>query len=327
MLRRLLFLLLLALAAPAWADDNRPLTIQIEATGEGAYLVRWKVPANVSSRHVPDLTSPACEGQGRVRSWSDALGHWREQRWQCAEGLEGTRIAVDYPFANPGLASILRVQTSPDEVTRTIVAQPQETVIIIGEENESATGWPGFVVLGIEHILIGFDHLLFVAGLIFIAGTWRRTLVTITGFTVAHSITLALSALDLVRLPIAAVEAVIALSIVFLAVEIVKGPRDTLTWRRPVIVAAAFGLLHGFGFAAVLREIGLPEEGFFAALLAFNIGIEIGQVIFAAAILGAITLMHRFGPDHLPRRTQRYAGYAVGTLASFWMIERLAGAF
>jgi len=326
-LRRILFLLLLAVAAPAWADDNRPLTVQIEATGEGTYLARWKVPNNVAARHVPDLSSPACEAQGRVRSWSDALGHWREQRWQCAGGLDGATIAIEYPFANPGFATILRVQPAPDAPLRTIVAQPQDAVVAIRDEEATDTGWRGFIALGIEHILIGFDHLLFVAGLIFIAGTWRRTLVTITGFTIAHSITLALSALDIVRLPIAAIEGVIALSIVFLAVEIVKGRRDTLTWRKPVVVAAAFGLLHGFGFAAVLREIGLPEEGFLAALLAFNVGIEIGQVIFAAAILGAITLMHRFGPDHLPRHTQRYAGYAVGTLASFWMIERLAGAF
>lgn len=327
MLRRLLLLLLLAVATPARADDNRPLTIQIEAMGEGAYVARWKAPANVAARHVPDVSTAACEVQGRARNWSDALGHWREQRWQCDAGLEGATVTLDYPFANPGLATILRVQARPGEGMRTIVAQPQDTAIAITAEDAQSTGWPGFVVLGVEHIWIGFDHLLFVAGLIFIAGTWRRTLVTITGFTVAHSITLALSALDVVRLPIAAIEAVIALSIVFLAVEIVKGPRDTLTWRRPVIVAAAFGLLHGFGFAAVLREIGLPEEGFVAALLAFNVGIEIGQVVFATVILGALALVNRIGPDHLPQHAQRYAGYAVGTLASFWMIERLAGAF
>lgn len=326
MLRRLLVFLWLAIAAPAWADDNRPLTVQLEVLGEGAYLARWKVPANVAARHVPDLSSAACEPQGRARNWSDALGHWREQRWQCDEGLEGAQIAIEYPFANPGLATIVRVQDAADAPMRTIVAQPQDTLITIRTRDAVVTDWPGFVGLGVEHIWIGFDHLLFVAGLIFIAGTWRRTLVTITGFTVAHSVTLALSALDVVRLPVAAIEAVIALSIVFLAVEIVKGPRDTLTWRRPVVVAAAFGLLHGFGFAAVLREVGLPEEGFVAALLGFNVGIEIGQVVFAAVILGALTLARRIGASHVSHHAPRIAGYAVGTLATFWMIERLAGA-
>jgi hypothetical protein len=180
-----------------------------------------------------------------------------------------------------------------------------------------------FLELGIEHIWLGIDHLLFVAGLIFVARTWRRVLLTVTGFTLAHSLTLALAALDLVRLPVRAIEAAIALSIVFLAVEIVKGPRDTLTWRRPVAVAASFGLLHGFGFAAVLREIGLPTEGLVTALLAFNLGIEAGQALFAAMVMGLIALAGRFGVTGHGGAAQRLAGYAVGILASYWMVERL----
>lgn len=322
---RLFLLCLLALgwAIPAQADDNRPLSVQIEALGEGVYAARWKVPTNVAARHVPQVAASGCEATGPARNWSDPLGHWREERWLC-EAVPA-EITIAYPAANPALATIVRF--NPDgEPTRTVVAPAQEDRISLASAEAAATDWQGFVVLGVEHIWIGFDHLLFVAGLIFIAGTWRRVLVTITGFTIAHSITLALSALDLVRLPIAAIEAVIALSIVFLAVEIVKGRRDTLTWRRPVVVAAAFGLLHGFGFAAVLREIGLPDEGFVAALLAFNVGIEIGQVLFAAVVLGALQLLHRFGPANAHTSAPRLAGYAVGTLASFWMIERLAGA-
>lgn len=322
---RLVLLCLLALGwtTPARADDNRPLSIQIEGLGEGVYAARWKVPTNVASRHVPQVTADLCEVTGHARNWSDPLGHWREERWHCL--APPSEIAIAYPAANPALATIVRFN-SEGEPVRTVVAPAQQERISLASEEASATDWQGFLVLGVEHIWIGFDHLLFVAGLIFIAGTWRRVLVTITGFTIAHSITLALSALDLVRLPIAAIEAVIALSIVFLAVEIVKGPRDTLTWRRPVVVAAAFGLLHGFGFAAVLREIGLPDEGFVAALLAFNVGIEIGQVIFAAVVLGALHLFAKYGPANAHTSAPRLAGYAVGTLASFWMIERLAGA-
>ncbi|WAT19373.1 HupE/UreJ family protein [Aurantiacibacter sp. MUD11] len=317
-------LVALAWAMPARADDNRPLSVQLEAAGEGRFTARWKVPANVAARHVPQLSAAGCAAEGASRNWSDALGHWREEDWRC-DAVPGA-LTVDYPFANPALATIVRFTPEAGGSTTTIVAPAEQGQIALSEEQAGATGWPGFLGLGVEHILIGFDHLLFVAGLIFIAGTWRRVLVTITGFTLAHSVTLALSALDIVRLPIAAIEAVIALSIVFLAVEIVKGRRDTLTWRRPVVVAAAFGLLHGFGFAAVLREIGLPDEGFAAALLAFNVGIEIGQVIFAALVLGVIALLERFGPKASATNVPRFAGYGVGILATYWMIERLAGA-
>ncbi len=122
-----------------------------------------------------------------------------------------------------------------------------------------------------------------------IAGTWRRILITITGFTIAHSITLALSALGLVRVPIPAVEAAIALSIVFLAVEIVRGDKTSLTYRYPIAVSSSFGLLHGFGFAAVLGETGLPQTEIPAALLFFNVGVELGQIAFVLAVVPRIS--------------------------------------
>ena len=128
------------------------------------------------------------------------------------------------------------------------------------------------------------DHLLFIAGLIFIARTPRRVLATVTGFTIAHSITLALAALDPATAG-AGDRRVIALSIILLAVEIAKGPRDTLTWRHPIAIASSFGLLHGLGFAAVLHDVGLPQQGLVTALLAFNLGIEAGQVLFAVPVL------------------------------------------
>ena len=142
-----------------------------------------------------------------------------------------------------------------------------------------------YLVFGVEHILSGMDHLLFIACLIFIAGTWRRILVTITGFTIAHSLTLTLSALELIRLPVPPIEATIALSIVFLAREIALDRRDTLTWRYPIAVSAGFGLLHGLGFASALKDIGLPQTEIPAALLAFNVGVEIGQIMFVSSML------------------------------------------
>ena len=142
-----------------------------------------------------------------------------------------------------------------------------------------------YTSLGVRHILEGYDYLLFLACLIMIAGTGRRILITVTGFTVAHSITLALSAFNLLRVPSAPVEAVIALSIVFLASEIAKEPRDTLTYKYPALVSVAFGLLHGLGFASVLRQIGLPQTEIVMGLLFFNIGVEIGQLAFIAMII------------------------------------------
>ncbi len=236
-------------------------------------------------------------------------------------------MSIDYPLANPRLATIGRLHFS-GAATQTILLQPNESVLTIPAEEEIGERaiFPEFIQLGFEHIWEGLDHLLFVAGLIIIAGTWRRILVTVTGFTIAHSVTLAAASLELVHLPIRAVETVIALSIIFLAVEIVKARKTTLTWRRPLAVSVSFGLLHGFGFAAVLGEVGLPQEGLLTALLAFNIGIELGQVIFAGVLFCVGSLLLRL--KLLQERAQwlrKIAGYGLGIIASFWLIERLIG--
>lgn len=329
MMRRLLLLLLFAVLAgsalPARADDNRPLIVAIVAEDTDQFRITWKIPANLNQIHLPQLiAADVCEVTGNRRNWSDPMGHWREELWHCAQGHIGSPVQIAYPQANPNLATIIRFTPIPGAEPQTVLLQPQETRFMLAEAGEEHGSFADFLVLGVEHILIGIDHLLFVAGLIFIAGSLRRVLATITGFTIAHSITLALAALDIVRLPIAAVEGAIALSIIFLAVEIIKGPRDTLTWRHPIVVASAFGLLHGFGFAAVLADIGLPQEGLVTALLAFNLGVELGQVAFAALVLlvlhAAALLTRRIGA-RLP--VARLAGYSVGTLASFWMFQRL----
>jgi hydrogenase/urease accessory protein HupE len=174
---------------------------------------------------------------------------------------------------------------------------------------------------------------LFVACLLLIARTARKVLITITGFTVAHSITLALSALDLVRIPTPPVEAAIALSVVFLAWEIVKNDEEQLTFRYPVAVSTSFGLLHGFGFAAVLRDIGLPQTELPTALLFFNIGVEIGQILFLLALLVAFyitrPLLKRLlslSHDHEVHweTLTTPAAYIIGAFASYWLIDRVS---
>ncbi len=182
-----------------------------------------------------------------------------------------------------------------------------------------------YLNLGVEHILLGIDHLLFVLGLIIITGGTWLLVKTVTAFTVAHSITLALATLGYVHVPPAPVEALIALSIVFVAVEIVRlhQGQEGLTARAPWLVAFGFGLLHGLGFAGALSEVGLPARHIPVALLFFNVGVEVGQLAFIAAVLGLMALARwiRFAR---PRWADMAIPYAVGSIAMFWVIERVA---
>ena len=181
--------------------------------------------------------------------------------------------------------------------------------------------------LGIEHILLGIDHLLFVLALLLIVNGKRRLLWTITAFTIAHSLTLAGATLGIVQIPQKPVEAVIALSILFLAMEIVHGQRGRpgAAARWPWLVAFVFGLLHGFGFAGALAEVGLPQQAIPLALVFFNVGVELGQLLFVAAVLLLGWLLHQLKQPKLLDRAELVAVYSIGGLASFWLIERISG--
>ena len=186
-----------------------------------------------------------------------------------------------------------------------------------------------YTILGIEHILSGFDHLLFVLALVLLVQGTRRLLVTITAFTAAHSLTLAGATLGWVHVPGPPVEASIALSIVFVASEIVhtRQGRYSVTQHYPWVVAFTFGLLHGFGFAGALAEVGLPQSSIPIALLFFNVGVEIGQLMFVGAVLAVIAVGWRAGQRlrlSQPAWLWRIAPYAIGALASFWLVERVA---
>jgi hydrogenase/urease accessory protein HupE len=256
-----------------------------------------------------------------------------QQVFRCNAGLSGRTVGIEFPTINPSLSTLYKISLANGEEHLRIL-KPSETEWTVPDEENRFAVATEYTWLGVEHIWIGIDHLLFVACLLFIAGTPRRLLITITGFTVAHSITLALSALDLVRIPTPPVEAMIALSVVFMAWEIAKGNQDSLTHRFPVAVAASFGLLHGFGFAAVLRDIGLPQTELPTALLFFNVGVEIGQVLFVLALVAAFLVLRpalvrllrsaRDNEVHWSSLTVP-ASYFIGTVASMWMIERVAG--
>jgi hydrogenase/urease accessory protein HupE len=193
-----------------------------------------------------------------------------------------------------------------------------------------------YFVLGVEHILLGIDHLLFVLGLLFLVGNWKRLVATVTAFTVAHSITLAAATLGLVHVAQAPVEATIALSIMFVAAEIIHGAHGEprLATRAPWLVAFVFGLLHGFGFAGALSEIGLPQQDVPLALLFFNVGVEVGQLLFIVAVIGVFSLLTRLvrsrgsqdhGPWHSETLIRTPVAYAIGSMAAFWTVQRVVG--
>ena len=338
MLARFAVLLMLAFAGGvASAHEVRPGYLEIAEVEPGVYDVLWKVPARGELRLALYAHLPAdCTGATNTGAF---VGGAFVSRWRatCTGGLVGRRIAVD------GLSAtrtdvLVRIAHLGGAVqtTRLTPEAPALEVAAVPTAGEVART---YFVLGVEHILLGIDHLLFVLGLLLLVGNWRRLIVTVTAFTVAHSITLAAATLGLVHVPQAPVEAVIALSVMFVAAEILRTAhgRASLTARTPWLVAFVFGLLHGLGFAGALREIGLPQTDIPLALLFFNVGVEIGQLAFIAAVVALLAIVSRLtskGPDAQAGRTWRAEAlvrtplaYVIGCTAAYWTIERTVGFF
>jgi hydrogenase/urease accessory protein HupE len=184
----------------------------------------------------------------------------------------------------------------------------------------------GYTRLGVEHILTGWDHLLFVLGLVLLVGRGRTLLWTITAFTVGHSITLSLAVLGFARIPPAPVEVLIACSIFIVGVELTREMSGRATWthRLPWAMALAFGLLHGLGFAGALAQVGLPADEIPLALFSFNVGIEVGQLLFVGLVLAARVAL-RMLPVRWPQASALIPAYAIGSLAAYWVFERVWG--
>ena len=322
----------LAVAPPAGGHDLRPIFIDASQVSAEALLVRWKVPSSVPRTQLPLIAlSEGCQAQNELQVVLRGDSYQADREYRCTGGLAGKVVSLAFPGANPSLTTVIRVQTHDGQLLSGLLP-PGDLSWEIPEAPERWEVARNYTELGLEHIWLGWDHLMFVALLVLIARTGKRTLITVTGFTLAHSLTLALSTLDLVALPIPAVEAVIALSIVFVATEIARGDATTLTYRYPVLVASSFGLLHGFGFASVLREVGLPAAELPTALLFFNVGVEIGQVIFVLIIFGLAAAVRAAGRrvhtglesfSLSDGRTGLVTAYAVGAVASFWTLERV----
>ena len=332
--RQILCSLVLIAAGAAQAHDARPNFVQITETESNTFSVSWKVPASVPGVALPYPTLPDGCTSERQPAWQQAGAEYvGQQVFRCAESLSGRVVGIEFPIINPSLSTLYKIRLANGE-EHVRILKPNETEWTVPDAENPYSVATQYTALGIEHIWIGIDHLLFVACLVLIARTARRMLITITGFTVAHSITLALSVLDLVRIPTPPVEAVIALSVVFMAWEITKGNKNSLTHRYPIAVSTSFGLLHGFGFAAVLRDIGLPQTELPIALLFFNVGVEIGQILFVLALMaGFFALRAAYtrlsqataGDDVHWSSLTTPASFVIGSVASYWMIDRVAG--
>lgn len=314
----------LCLAAAASADVFRPAYLELREAGEDRYEVLWKVPALGDGRRLraslrfPDGTRQITEPRTVLSG-----GAWVE-RYTIAHpgGLVNETVAV--AGIAGGLTDVIaRVERldGSSQVERLLPEAPRFTVQPAEGKVEIASS---YLVLGVEHILGGIDHLLFVLALLLIVRGGRRIVATITAFTLAHSITLAAATLGWVHVPGPPVEAIIALSIVFVAAEVLHGlnARPGLTARAPWVVAFSFGLLHGLGFAGALSEVGLPQVAIPLALLMFNVGVEIGQLLFVAAILAAGLLVRKLLARQ-PEWAIAAASYAIGSVAAFWTIERV----
>ncbi len=317
--------LILAIAAPADAHESRPLYIEIAERGAGAVELRVVAPPSVDPANIPAVALGAPCAASRQARRNRAI----ETSYHCAK-TGGTLLSIDWPAFNPSITTIIQM-TGADGATTTALLDPAATQWAIPETPGFSGVAKSYFIIGAQHIVGGIDHLLFLAGLLFIAGTFRRAIITATGFTIAHSLTLCLVALDVIRVSVPAIEAVIALSIVFLAAEIARGDRTTLAWRRPALVACAFGLAHGAGFAAALSEVGLPTTERVAALLFFNFGVEAGQLAIILTVFGVLLAARRAGSlaavQSGRRPVELGAGYGLGLVSAFWFIERVTAIF
>jgi hypothetical protein len=313
-------------ASPLAAHRLAPALLELAERGDGRIDVTFKVPEEqpVGSELRPQLPegcsaesapSPAREGTGIVLRWSE----------RCAGGLVGARVGLS-GIEGSGSNALLRVQLADGRSFRAVLDARSPSFLV--PERESR--WQvvrGYLELGIEHILTGFDHLLFVFGLVLLVRSGRQLLWTITAFTLGHSVTLSLASLGFVRFPSAWIEVLIAGTILWLAVELAQGePEQASALRRsPWWMAGGFGLLHGLGFAGALAEVGLPEGEIPLALLSFNLGIEAGQLAFVAVVLAAQQLLAR-PLARAPRWLLRAPVTAMGALAAYWCFERAASA-
>jgi hypothetical protein len=307
------------------AHTSLPGYLELKETAPGSFEMVWRIPA---AEGPPPAIYPVfpsnCVVPKQLES-EDAPGSVIERGVvRCgSQGLAGRTIGIDN--LNVTILDVLVRITFADGTSITQMLRPLAPSFVVHKDTKSHVDALGYVRLGIGHILYGIDHLLFVLGLLLIVPGPRMLLKTITAFTIAHTTTLALATFGVVHLAPTPIEAVIALSIVFLAAELAQHRRGIrgLTYRKPWLVAFAFGLLHGFGFAGTLARIGIPAHDIPLALFSFNVGVEVGQIAFVTAVLAFIYSLRTL-EIRWPQWAYRVPPYAIGSLASFWFLQRCA---
>lgn len=313
---------LLLAAGAANAHEVRPGYLELRETAPGVFEVLFKMPMLGGMRFDVRPVLPAgCRSQVPATTYKPQSAVLERWAVACDTSLAGQTISIQ-GLSGTLIEVLVRIETRDG---RTIVQRLKPTApsFLVPAVPSAWQVARTYFVLGVEHILGGLDHLLFVLALMLIVPTRLVLLKTVTAFTVAHSITLALATLGAVHAPGRPVEAAIALSVVFLAAELahLKQGRPGLTSRAPWLVAFTFGLLHGLGFAGALAEMGLPERQIPVALLQFNVGVELGQLLFVAAVLGVSALARRLAVPW-PAGAWRLPAYGIGTTAAFWAVQR-----
>lgn len=306
----------------ARAHELRPGYLEVRQTGPEVFTVLWKVPARDGLRlglypQLPDHCTPVSEP---VR-FQTADAYTERASLACPGGLDGRHIAIDGLTAT--LTDVLVRLVRADGSTQSVRLVPSDPSFVVAAVPSRIQVAATYLRLGVEHILMGMDHLLFVLGLVLIVRDGWMLAKTITAFTVAHSLTLAVATLGYASAPLLPLNAAIALSILFLGPEIIRARRGdpSLTIRHPWVVAFAFGLLHGFGFASGLTSMGLPPAEIPLALLLFNLGVEAGQMLFVLLLAGlawACPTLDMRGPHWV----EAVPAYTVGTLGAYWTMQR-----
>lgn len=324
MIKRLLALGFWVLSSTANAHPLAPALLQWQATEAGYYEVLWR--SSVLRQRGTDLWPewPAGCNASPLTAAPEVDHETLQQRWQvqCVGPLQG-RVLTVHGLQDAGISVVLRVQLGKGRHQTLLDArQPSWQV---PESDAPASVFGRYLWLGVDHLWRGIDHVLFVIGLMLLVNGLRRLIVTITAFTLGHSLTLGLSVLDIIRVSEDLAEWGIALSLLLLALTVVRRGAMSTAWlaRYPALMAASFGLIHGLGFAGALREVGLPVGEIPLALLAFNIGIELGQIALVVALLSLARVWRSLAaPDFSRAVTPTALAYPIGILSVYWLFSR-----
>jgi hypothetical protein len=311
----------------AKSHEGRPVFVEITEEAENVYQLRWKIPPVLVTADIPIISLSGAECTRIAGTAERTLTG--SMLVQCEPSTQPKNLLLEYTNFNPVLSTLVLLRPL-DGGEYSIIAPPDQFIIPLPEEPSFIEVAQRYAYAGFDHILEGYDHLLFVFCLILLVGSFRRILITVTGFTIGHSITLGLTAFYDWSLPPSFVEPLIAFSILMLAVERKKGRDNTIGVRYPGAVASAFGLLHGFGFGGALAEIGLPYTQKLQALAFFNLGVEAGQLLFVLMVFGLAAIlsnMQKLGAVKF-LSVEAVASVAIipaGIIAGYWTLERVIG--